>query len=182
MYISAKFLLVCHICMFSSLQFTTHQNMCSMVLLIKHIFSRLEIYLAAFSRFSFIAPLINFFFIHEKLLIKFACLSCKTIVCSLNFIYAVHFTCYCESWTLSLHSFIMNWKKTSIITSLNTMDCGGKPERHWMYYLCTDFATFSKWQYIIVQKQGAEGSHQQIHSALMPLKCRAMCTRMVDVS
>ena len=47
-------------------------------------------------------------------------------------------------------------------TSLNTMYCGGEPEQHQMYYLCTDFAIFSKWHYIIVQKQGAEGSHEHI--------------------
>ena len=42
------------------------------------------------------------------------------------------------------------------------MYCGGEPEQHWMYYLCTDFAIFFKWYYIIVQKQGAEGSHEHI--------------------
>ena len=42
------------------------------------------------------------------------------------------------------------------------MNCGGELEQHWMYYLCTDFDTFSKWHYNIVQKQGAEGSHEHI--------------------
>ena len=42
------------------------------------------------------------------------------------------------------------------------MYCEGGPEQNWIYYLCTDFATFSKWHYIIVYKQGAEGSHEHI--------------------
>ena len=33
-------------------------------------------------------------------------------------------------------------------TSVNTMYCGGEFEQQWMYYLCTDFTTLSKWHYI----------------------------------
>ena len=50
--------------------------------------------------------------------------------------------------------------------SLITIYCGSEPEQHWMYYLCTDFATFSKWHYIIVQKQGAEGWHEHISECI----------------
>ena len=44
------------------------------------------------------------------------------------------------------------------------MYCGDEPEQHWMYYLWTDYATFSKWHCIIVQK--VEGSHEHISDCI----------------